>query len=93
MATVKDLLYLGLGLFGFHVSFMVVALLVGLVLPGLPREALTILLSASSFFVGAKIYHWLAIRAGTFKRQDLALIAAVIIAALVLITLRVLLFT
>lgn len=90
MTTVKDLLYLGTGLLGFFVSFIVVVLLGGLVLPGLPREALAYLGIAPSFFVGAKIYHWLAIRAGTFKRQDFALLAAAIIAVLVLITLQVL---
>jgi len=90
MTTVKDLLYLGLGLLGFYVSFFIVALLGGLVLPGLPREALVVLGLLPSFFVGAKIYHWLVIRAGTFNRQDLALLAAAIIAVLVLITLQVL---
>ena len=90
MTTVKDLLYLGLGLLGFYVSFFVVALLGGLVLPGLPSVALAALGAATSFFVGAKIYHWLVIRAGTSNRQDLALLAATIIAVLVLITLQVL---
>jgi len=86
----KDLLYMGLGLLGFFVSFIVVALLGGSVLPGLPNDTLAILATAPSFFVGAKIYHRLVIRAGTFNRQDLALLAAAIIAALVLITLQVL---
>ena len=94
MSTAKDLFCLSIALFCF-LAIWTTLILIWVLLGGYELPTLTYTFAFGvillSFLVGAKLYHWLVIRNNTSNRQDLALLAAAIIAVLVLITLIVLL--
>ena len=94
MSTAKDLFCLSIALFCFLAIWTTMVLIFVLLFgyeSTFPFYSSAFGVILLSFLVGAKIYHWLAIRDSTFNRKDLTLLAAAIIAVLGFITLIVLL--